>query len=202
VRISKRPSSDARPRSWWASDGLINARDHEWKRRGREIRRARKLERRARKRAAKKEAEALRVGAERAAYLGELDVVAAYFETERAKRSLLTQPEIRLIRESAETRRWKARVRRRAANRCQSCYAKGVPLEVDHVVPLVVMLERRKFASVAEALGCRDLFRARNGQLLCRACHREKTLADAKEHGWSSAWVKRAFDRCPTPAPS
>lgn len=167
----------------WTSDKAIGEWDREWKRRGRELRKARKREREHKR-------QQLREREIRESRLGHRDVVGAYFDeyvVSPDRRELL-----RIVRALPQMRRWRNRVLRRDGNRCRTCGTTN-GLQVDHVTPLSVLLDKHGIGTEIGAACCRELWRARGGQSLCRRCHFLKTTQDAKRYGWDLGWVGRVF---------
>jgi len=103
----------------------------------------------------------------------------------------LTSGEIREFRNSKPMRRWRNRVLREGNHVCKRCGATGPTLHVDHRTPLTVLLSKQHITSLQQALNSRNLFRMKNGQLLCSNCHREKTRRDAARYHWRKDWIDR-----------
>ena len=83
-------------------------------------------------------------------------------------------PLYKMIRSNLEYKYWRSLCMQRDLYTCQDCKAKGVYLEVDHVIPLSYLLKKNNVTTLEQALACGDLWNIENGRTLCKECH-EKT---------------------------
>jgi len=77
------------------------------------------------------------------------------------------------VRRLQESKNWRTKVFRRDGFTCQVCGVTGGYLEAHHIKSFAKILWDYKVSTVAEALTCKLLWDIRNGQTLCKKCHKK-----------------------------
>lgn len=88
---------------------------------------------------------------------------------------------IELIRKSEQYKQWKMNVLQRDRFMCINCQAKK-NLHVDHIYPLVLILDDAQISTTEKAAGHSTLWNLANGRTLCETCHK-KTETYGKQRG-------------------
>lgn len=82
-------------------------------------------------------------------------------------------PFYRAIRVLPEYKKWRQMVFARDNFICRNCSTRGGTLNVDHVLPLSVVMRKHDIDSVTKALRCTELWDTDNGRTLCVDCHKK-----------------------------
>lgn len=93
------------------------------------------------------------------------------------------------IRKSEEMKRWRGTILGSNKLACIWCGSRE-RLEIDHKVPLSVLVDKYGIHTLDSALRCDGLFDMSNGRILCYRCHTRKTKRDARRYGWKLSWLK------------
>lgn len=83
-------------------------------------------------------------------------------------------PFYRMLRTCFEYRQWRSDVFTRDNFTCQWCGDnRGGNLEVDHISPLKLILQKNEITNMEQAVKCEELWNINNGRTLCRECHKK-----------------------------
>lgn len=75
------------------------------------------------------------------------------------------------IRHSDNYKEWRSRVFERDSWTCQTCGARGIPIEAHHIKPFSKILSENNIKTVEDSLVCVELWNIDNGVTLCKECH-------------------------------
>lgn len=84
------------------------------------------------------------------------------------------------IRNCPEYKEWRLMVLGRDNYTCNRCGARGIYLEVHHIVSLYLLIHINKIKNLADFRSCNELWSVKNGVTLCRNCH---IIVDEKRRG-------------------
>ncbi len=79
---------------------------------------------------------------------------------------------VKQIKNSFEWKIWREKVFTRDNWTCQKCREKGGKLCPHHLRALHQILKDNNIKTIKEALNCKELWNIKNGQTLCRKCHK------------------------------
>jgi len=77
------------------------------------------------------------------------------------------------IMELAEYTEWHALVLKRDNFACIECNYRGSKLDVHHIKSIMDIFRQYKIRTIKDARECKELWDIKNGQTLCRRCHRK-----------------------------
>ena len=91
------------------------------------------------------------------------------------------------IRYSSKGIEWRKQILKRDDYTCQECGKRGGgELNVDHIIPLYVLITDNKISTLEEAYECAIIWDLDNGRVLCRPCHKNTATFGRKAYTYNS----------------
>lgn len=81
---------------------------------------------------------------------------------------------------SEEYINWKKSVLKKDNLSCTECNVKYIRLDVHHIIPLSILLDKYNINSYEQAVECKELWNMNNGQTLCWDCHKKTNSYGSK----------------------